>query len=268
MAVEPDRACASPHGTARPSSSPGGGPTVAAVAALLAVAGAAALHGARIMQSPAGDGASPVTGFTLVYAAGGAPDPDVGAIAGGATLDLSAFPVNSFTFRADADASAVIGSVRLVLEGPMVGYKTIDGAPYTLHEGYPPGNYRGKVLADGDYRITATPYTGPDRTGDPLAPHSVRFSVTGAPAVLPAQLTRLDILEFLRDSGIASVEDSSRRCRRSTEGISSWSSNPAASPATSSRANAHGSFPGGSTRDSCCRGAPIRSRRSASPSSS
>ena len=186
-------------------SSPGIRPTAAA--AVLALAGSAALHGARSMQPAPGDGASPVTGFTLVYAAGGAPDPDVGAIADGATLDLSALPVNSFTIRADADASAVIGSVRLRLEGPVVAYRTKDGAPYALHQEHPPGDYEGRVLADGDYRITATPYTGPDQTGDRLPPHTVRFSVTGAPAVLPEQLTRLDILEFLRDGRITSVED-------------------------------------------------------------
>ena len=186
-------------------SSPGIRPTTAA--AVLALAGSAALHGAPSMQPPAGDGASPVTGFTLVYAAGGAPDPDVGAIADGATLDLSAFPVNSFTIRADADASGVIGSVRLQLEGPVVAYRTKDRIPYALYQEHPPGDYEGRVLADGDYRITATPYTGPDQTGDRLALHTVRFSVTGAPAVLPEQLTRLDILEFLRDGRITSVED-------------------------------------------------------------
>ena len=122
--------------------------------------------------------ASPLTGFTLVDARGGAPDEDVTAITDGATLDISAHGGNWFTIRADAPDGTSVRSVRLQLIGPATKTSTDNDRPFALRGDDGNGDYYGVRLEDGDYRITATPYTGEDRSGNALVPLEVDFSVT------------------------------------------------------------------------------------------
>ena len=124
------------------------------------------------------DATSPVTGFTLVHAAGDPPDPDVSAIADGATLDLSAFEPNWFNIRADIDANRGVGSVAFVLTGAASETKTDSDPPFALKRDEGDGDYYGMELPDGDYGLTATPYTGRSESGDALPSREVRFSVT------------------------------------------------------------------------------------------
>ena len=94
----------------------------------------------------AGDpGEWPVTGFTLVDARGGAPDPDLGPIADGATVDVSAVG-GEINIRADVD-SDLIGRVRLELAGPMSVTRTEhDPAPFALFGDDLAGDYHAGRL--------------------------------------------------------------------------------------------------------------------------
>ena len=65
------------------------------------------------------EAASAVSGFTLVDARGGAPDPDLGVIADGGTLDVSAI-LADVNIRADAAVTDRVQSVRLQLDGDPV----------------------------------------------------------------------------------------------------------------------------------------------------
>ena len=121
---------------------------------------------------------SPVTGFTLVDARGGAPDPDLGPIEDGAVLDLSGVG-GRVSVRAQMAAAADVGSVHFELRGPYSRSRTENaGGPYTLF-GDEAGDYYERELFDGAYTLTATPYGRRDAEGSPLRPRSLAFTVTG-----------------------------------------------------------------------------------------
>ena len=129
-----------------------------------------------------GDDPQAVTGFTLVDARGGAPDPDVGPLEDGAVVDVSPYG-GEVSIRADGADGAHVGSVVLALTGPRELKRTEDaGSPYALF-GESSGDYRAGRLPDGAYSLTATPYTEGDGRGAALAARAVSFTVTGARAV-------------------------------------------------------------------------------------
>ena len=130
--------------------------------------------------------AAPVTGFTLVDADSGA---DIGALADGVELRAGSGGMEIrrtghatvrrsvsgwYDIRADVAAGRRVGSVRLALSGPLPRSRTDGAAPYTLHGG------GGRELANGTYRLVATPYTEPGLGGDALPAHTVGFTVKGA----------------------------------------------------------------------------------------
>ena len=166
---------------------------------------------------------SPVTGFTLVNARGGAPDEDVTAIADGATLDLSPFEQNWFTIRADVGDMASVGSVQLELTGPRSVSRTENGPPpFALNGDNGEGNYYGMQLANGDYRIRATAHTRPDANGAALASIEVSFSVTGGydPDVSP-----LTGFTLVHAAGGAPDEDVTAIADGATLDVSSYGKN-------------------------------------------
>ena len=125
--------------------------------------------------------ASPVAGFTLVDAEGGPPDPDLQVIEDGSVLDLSAVP-GVVNIRADVIADAPeIGSVRVELAGQKSARRLENRPAYALFGDEPGGDYRGELLPDGHYTVTATPYEGKEGGGDAYPGLAVRFTVTGAP---------------------------------------------------------------------------------------
>ena len=125
--------------------------------------------------------ASPVAGFTLVDAEGGPPDPDLQVIEDGSVLDLSAVP-GVVNIRADVIADAPeIGSVRVELAGQKSARRLENRPAYALFGDEPEGDYRGELLPDGHYTVTATAYEGKEGGGDAYPGLAVRFTVTGAP---------------------------------------------------------------------------------------
>ena len=122
---------------------------------------------------------SAVAGFTLVDAADGAPDPDLGAITDGATVDVSALP-GGVSVRVDVDAPpGDIGSVRVLLDGPASMRRTDSAAPYSL-AGDNGGNYTAVWLPNGDYTLAAQPFAGAAATGAALTSRTVSFAVRGS----------------------------------------------------------------------------------------
>ena len=154
--------------------------------------------------------ASPVTGFTLVDARGDAPDEDVMAIADGATLDLSALGSHWLTIRADVADGARVGSVAFTLTGPASVARTDSDPPFAMRRDDKNGDYYGMKLPDGDYRITATPYTGREESGDTLAAAAVDFTVTGSydPDVSPVTgFTLVDARGDAPDEDVMAIAD-------------------------------------------------------------
>ena len=113
--------------------------------------------------------ASPVTGFTLVDARDRAPDPDLGPIADGATVDVAAAD-GRVGIRADVANAGLVRSVRLELTGPVSASRLENApAPYALFGDDGQGDYRPARLAAGAYRLKATPYGGRDGGGSGAA---------------------------------------------------------------------------------------------------
>ena len=156
---------------------------------------------------------SPITGFTLVDAKGGPPDPDVQTIEDGSILDL-AWAGGVFNIRADViDDPPDIGSVRLELTGPKFVRRLEDsGSAYTLFGEGRGNNYRGEMLPNGDYTITATAYEESGGGGNAYLAREVQFTVTGglAPTVSPVVgFTLVDAEGGLPDLDIAMIEEGS-----------------------------------------------------------
>ncbi len=125
--------------------------------------------------------ASLVTGFTLVDARGGAPDPDLGVIADGAAVDVSAVD-GQVNIRADVVNSERVRSMRLELTGPVSASRLENGpAPYALFGDSGRGDYYAERLVAGAYRLQATPYSGRDGGGAARRAHEVSFTIPYVP---------------------------------------------------------------------------------------
>ena len=110
------------------------------------------------------------TVFTLVDARGGPPDPDIGPVPDGATLDLSAVG-GVASIRADVPAWPPTGSARLTLSGARYERRVVNGgSPYALFGELAAGDYRAARLPNGGYTLTVRPYTGADASGNPCPP--------------------------------------------------------------------------------------------------
>ena len=102
-------------------------------------------------------GAAPVTGFTLVDARGGLPDPDLGALADGARVDLSGTE-GLASIRAElAPRRPDVAGVVLALDGVERAHRVAPArAPVSLF-GDSGGDYVARVFPPGDYTLTARP---------------------------------------------------------------------------------------------------------------
>ena len=169
----------------------------------------AALPARTVSFTVAGtDAPSPVTGFTLVDARGGAPDPDVGPVADGAVLDVSPYG-GDVSIRAESVDGMQLGSVVLELSGARALTRTEDaGSPYTLFGDHSSGNYYSGWLPNGAYTLTATPYTERGGRGAALAARSVSFTVAGGHAAsVVTGFTLVDARGGAPDPDVGPVED-------------------------------------------------------------
>ena len=142
------------------------------------------------IAAPPAPSSGVLTGFVLVDASN---DADVGAVANGGTLTVSAD--GSYGIRAEVDADAQVGSVVLSLRGPGDAdeqKRTENMAPYSLWGDASGGaNGRaehGRALAAGSYTLTATAYAGRGGTGEELGTLTAAFTVeeSAAPALTVA----------------------------------------------------------------------------------
>ncbi|GAB4398894.1 MAG: hypothetical protein OHK0053_18300 [Microscillaceae bacterium] len=136
--------------------------------------------------------------FTLVNAQ---TDVDLLTLSEGQSLDLSSLPTNFLSIR--ADLANPVGSVRMVLSGPLNHTQTESLLPYALFGDNPTGNYNGRNFVPGDYTLTVTPYSGPKLADTPGVPFVLNFTLT-----LPAPaLTALNLIDALNDVVIGPLSD-------------------------------------------------------------
>ena len=117
----------------------------------------------------------PLAGFTVVDASD---QSVVGTLADRGTLPLNDPDNGSYGVRADLEAGAEIGSMRLQLSGGKDVDKTENIAPYSLY-GDGDGNLDGESLPAGEYTLTATAYAERGLGGAVLGTLAVSFTVTG-----------------------------------------------------------------------------------------
>ncbi len=124
----------------------------------------------------------PLTGFTLVDAS----DQTVLAtLTAGSSVEVADPDGGSYGIRADVDANANIGSVRLALSGAKTVSRTENVAPYSLYGDGGVDALDGGSLPAGSYTLTATAYADGNLAGDELGTLEVSFTVA-APAPSPS----------------------------------------------------------------------------------
>ncbi|MDX2306212.1 MAG: malectin domain-containing carbohydrate-binding protein [Microscillaceae bacterium] len=114
-----------------------------------------------------------VISFTLINAT---TDTEITTLSNGAVINVSTIGTRNLTLRANTSAG-VIGSVRLVLTGPISNQRTENTAPYALF-GDAAGNYEGAIFANGSYTMAATPYSQANLQGTAGTTFQVSFIVT------------------------------------------------------------------------------------------
>lgn len=104
-------------------------------------------------------------------------------LADGATLDLGSLPTQRITLR--ADVAGRVKSVRFHWDGSKRDHIE-ETAPYTILGGKN-GKYERWKISPGEHTVTATPFAGPQASGEMGQPLTVHFTVTDdGPIILPA----------------------------------------------------------------------------------
>ncbi|WP_394750499.1 Ig-like domain-containing protein [Spongiimicrobium salis] len=139
-----------------------------------------------------------VASFTLVDADANA---IIGPLADGDVIDLATLSTSSLSVIAETGDTPV-GSVVFDLNGEN-GVQTENFAPYTI-AGDNDGNFNGINFPLGANTITATPFSGPNGTGDAGSAATVSFTVvdSNAPAVTDLALINADtneVIQFLSE---------------------------------------------------------------------
>ncbi|WP_221392023.1 FG-GAP-like repeat-containing protein [Dyadobacter sp. NIV53] len=129
---------------------------------------------AVLLDSCPSDQAS-IQSFTLIDADS---DKDIMQLKEGDVIDLSALSSLNLTVRANS-APSVVGSVVFQLSGPLTRNHTENTAPYSLFANNKQ-DYNGWTPANGNYTLTATPYSASQGNAEAGTPRTIHFSVTGA----------------------------------------------------------------------------------------
>ena len=161
---------------------------------------ALAVTGVTVTVAPA-----PVTGFALVDASGGLPDPDIGPLADAATVDLSAHD-GWTSVRAELASSTGATRVALVLDGPRHVAQVVSTDGVVSLFGESGGDYVAGAFPDGAYTLAATPYAGPEPR-DALPGTTVTFTVTGGYAGAVSGFTLIDAGGGPPDPDFAAIAD-------------------------------------------------------------
>ncbi|WP_394747423.1 T9SS type A sorting domain-containing protein [Spongiimicrobium salis] len=114
---------------------------------------------------------SAITSFVLVNAD---TDQDIGVIAPGMQYNINDLPTTNLDIR--ANTGTTVGSVALTLTGNPSVSRTENVAPYALF-GNIGTNYIGAAFNLGNYQISATPFSGSNRSGTAGTPLSIDFSI-------------------------------------------------------------------------------------------
>ncbi|MBL7473173.1 PKD domain-containing protein [Robertkochia sediminum] len=147
-----------------------------------------------------------VVSFTLVNAD---TDTDITEITDGQVIDATLVQGIGVNIRANT-SPPVVGSVVLDLSGTVNAFRKESVAPYALF-GDSGGNYRAATLTEGNYTLTATPYSSGGGGGTPGVPLTVNFSIEQAPvaqgpvAAATSDVTSGDVPLNVAFSGSASV---------------------------------------------------------------
>ena len=119
-------------------------------------------------------GAAAITGFTLIDADTGT---ELAALLGGDTISLPDGATRRLTIRANTSPGPE--SVVLNLSGQQSQERTENRKPWILH-GDSHRGYNGEILAEGDYTLSATAYSGSGASGTVLDSLTVNFSKSNA----------------------------------------------------------------------------------------
>lgn len=118
-----------------------------------------------------------ITGFVLVNAS---TDNDIQTLVNGTQLLSSQVGSVSLNIRANTNPP-LVGSVFLSLSGPVNATRTENGAPYALF-GDNNGDFSGRLLPNGNYILSATAYSGANRTGTIGPTSTITFQISSTNA--------------------------------------------------------------------------------------
>lgn len=149
----------------------------------------------QILYSPISD--TTISGFTLINATA---DKDVQELKDGDVLDVSLLPRASLGIRANTNP-ANVGSVVFELKRDKKFKRTENGAPYSLFSDNN-GDYFGGALPEGEYTLTATPYSKNDGKGNKGKPLTIHFKI-----VYPAAVTHFTLLNAQTGDEIGELKD-------------------------------------------------------------
>lgn len=138
-----------------------------------------------------------ISGFTLINAV---TEKAVGELHDGDVLDLTTLPPNGLNIRANT-ISAHVGSVVLELSGEQTYKRVENGPPYMLF-GDQSGNIYGSTLKEGEYILTATPYSAANNKGTKGTPLTIHFSV-----VYPAAVTQFTLINTATNQEVRELTD-------------------------------------------------------------
>ena len=115
-----------------------------------------------------------VASFTLIR---GNSNQELFPLTDGSVLDVNELGTNNFAVRANTFPDEV-GSVKFELSGPISITRTENIAPYALFgDNLSLGGFNGQGFPDGEYTLTATPFTGSNLSGDEGTALTINFEV-------------------------------------------------------------------------------------------